>query len=127
MNAPFLGGLSSYGLILLVIAFVNLDFPQIYGPDGISTARILTHFFLFYGKLFDPNIQMINEQISVVPHLNFSSILIVLDPLNPANNIGKSTFNFDNIRQEFAKAYETIISHYKEFTDKQLPTDSSEK
>jgi DNA polymerase sigma len=41
LNAPFLGGLSSYGLILLIIAFINQDNYLTYDPEGhLSPARI---------------------------------------------------------------------------------------
>jgi len=49
--------------------------------------------------------------------LNFSSVLIIRDPLNINNNIGKSTYNFDQIRNEFSKAYDKILELHKEFIE----------
>lgn len=68
----------------------------------ISSGKALKCFLYYFGRLFDPNSTMINEQQQIVAHMNFSSILMIQDPLNPHNNIGKSTFNFDTIRSEFS-------------------------
>lgn len=63
LNSPFHGGLSSYGVILLIIAFLNEDQQMIYNPtDGmLSAGRALTQFLYFYGKVFDTMTMIINE------------------------------------------------------------------
>jgi len=33
---------------------------------------------------------------------------VIQDPNNPANNIGKSTFNFEAIRAAFSRAHDQI-------------------
>jgi hypothetical protein len=38
---------------------------------------------------------IINEQIMISQNYGYTSTLIILDPLNPINNIGKSTYNYD--------------------------------
>ena len=44
---------------------------------------------------------------------------MIIDPLNPTNNIGKSTYNFEMIQKEFAKAYAQILKLFNDFqTDK---------
>lgn len=48
-------------------------------------------------------------------HMNYSSLLIIQDPLNPLNNIGKSTFNFDTIKQEFSRAHDKIVDSLIEY------------
>ena len=62
---------------------------------------------------------MINEyQHIMTPNfLSFSSVLIIVDPLNVNNNIGKSTYNFDQIRNEFTKAYDKILTMHKDYVD----------
>lgn len=40
---------------------------------------------------------------------------MIKDPLNSMNNIGKSTFNFDNIRAEFSRAHDEIERHLQDF------------
>lgn len=105
----------------MIVAFLNQDWNEIYKRDGaISSGKALKSFLYYFGKLFDPNMSMVNEQQQVVPHMNFASILIIQDPLNPANNIGKSTFNFDAIRLQFALAYEGLHTHLQEFVQASL-------
>jgi len=64
--------------------------------------------FLFFYSRFDPNKFLINSDQMIITHQNFSSVLIIQDPLNPQNNIGKSTFNFDAIKAEFGRAHDII-------------------
>ncbi|TNV74895.1 hypothetical protein FGO68_gene8183 [Halteria grandinella] len=116
MNQPYQGGLNSYGLIILIVTYLNLNLPDFYNKEGqLSAARVLKHFLSYFGRHFDSNYYIINEQQQIVPEINYSSILVIRDPLNPMNNIGKSTFNFDNIRAEFARAHDEIERHLQEF------------
>ena len=74
--------------------------------DGsFSAARTLRGFLFFYSR-FDSNKFLINSDQMIITHQNFSSVLIIQDPLNPQNNIGKSTFNFDSIKSEFGRAHD---------------------
>jgi DNA polymerase sigma len=43
--------------------------------------------------------------------------LVIEDPLNPTNNIGKSTFNFDKIRTAFSNAHDQIEEMLREFIE----------
>lgn len=70
---------------------------------------------------------MINDQQYFEPHMNLQSLLIILDPLNRSNNIGKSTFNFDTIRFEFAKSHDSIYHMLQEFTTNRIEDDHQEE
>lgn len=78
------------------------------------------YFLYFYGFLFDSMNQLINEE-TYISDITYSysaiaSSLTILDPLNPTNNIGKSSYNFSDVRVEFAKAYERMqhrLTKYK--------------
>lgn len=63
LNSPFLGGLNSYGLIILIVAFLNNEWSDIYSlkDNQISAARALKAFLYYFGHLFDPNQWMIND------------------------------------------------------------------
>ena len=114
----FIGGLSSYGLILLILAYIDLDQPSMYNlDDSVTVARIFTQFLFYYGKIFDYKLQIINEYCEIINQINFSSILVILDPLNPTNNIGKSTFNFESIKREFSSAYDKLMDSMNSFTE----------
>lgn len=77
-HLTILGGLNSYGLIILIVAFLNQDWTEIYKRDGaVSSGKALKSFLYYFGKLFDPNVSMVNELQQVVPHMNFASILII--------------------------------------------------
>lgn len=60
---------------------------------------------------------MINADQQIVPNQIFSSTLVIEDPLNPTNNIGKSTFNFDKIRTAFSNAHDQIEEMLRDFID----------
>ena len=60
---------------------------------------------------------MINADQQITPHQIFSSTLVIEDPLNPQNNIGKSTFNFDKIRTAFSNAHDQIEELLRDFID----------
>jgi hypothetical protein len=66
-----------------------------YGHYDFPVSRLLQFFLLFFGKMFDPAMQIINEQMIVIQQYSFNTSLTIKDPLNPDNNIGKSTYNFD--------------------------------
>ena len=51
LNSPFLGGLNSYGLIILLVAFMNLYLADFESQDEkISPARALKAFFYYFGR-----------------------------------------------------------------------------
>ncbi|MCQ2819215.1 MAG: nucleotidyltransferase domain-containing protein [archaeon] len=120
LNDPYKGGLSSYGLILMVVSFIqseieNIKFkynnPMILGETFLS---ILRH----YGIIFDfgkyaiftyiPNDDRsesnIYENILSLTGQNSHEVVIV-DPLNNQNNVAKSSFQFTNIKMAFMVAY----------------------
>jgi len=64
LNTPFLGGLSSYGLILLLKALINTRTPYLFEPyksDNISLSRTFAHFLYYYGHIFDTYSLMVDE------------------------------------------------------------------
>ena len=71
----------------------------------------------FYGKLFDPTMYIINEHMTIFQQYNFSASLTILDPLNPSNNIGKSTYNFDQIKLKFSDAYDKLCQQQTKYCE----------
>ena len=52
LNCPYLGGLSSYSLVLLIIAYINyFDLRRVES----TPARLLVGFLEFYGNVFSPD------------------------------------------------------------------------
>ena len=118
LNNPYTGGLSSYGLILMVVSFIQSEIdndkyneksPNILGETFLN---VLGH----YGIFFDYNNYVIitylvddsnenndrDNSFSFVPN---SHELIIVDPLNKQNNVAKSTFQFMNIKMGFLIAF----------------------
>jgi len=118
LNNPYTGGLSSYGLILMVVSFIqseidnekyNENSPYILGETFLN---ILGH----YGIFFDYNNYVIitypvddtndnNDRDNSFSSPPNSHELIIVDPLNKQNNVAKSTFHFMNIKMGFLIAY----------------------
>ncbi len=53
LNCPYLGGLSSYSLVLLVVAYIN--YFNLRCVES-SPARLLMGFLDFYGNFFSPEL-----------------------------------------------------------------------
>ena len=125
LNKANSGGLSSYGLILMVVSFIQ-NFIQ-NQKDNINNlldieyinGKLFYEFLNYYGFNFDCNKYLIitylkNEinsplngkenQFNFGPNPNVKELTIV-DPLNKNNNVGKSTYQFLNIKIAFIIAF----------------------
>lgn len=119
VNDPYTGGLSSYALILMIVAYIQyselmknspIDF---YNPNlsSFDIARIIHDLSKFYTETFDlwkiiiqPKLDTIidpyNMTYPIVNKFGFNtdSPLNIIDPLNSENNVWKSSFNVDQIK-----------------------------
>ena len=141
LNNPYTGGLSSYGLILMVVSFIQSQIdskkydnnsPNILGETFLN---VLGH----YGIFFDYNkfiiisypIGPIQEDDNEIEFpFNNTNELIIVDPLNKQNNVAKSTFHFMNIKMVFMIAYmvakedcECGCHYHNIFNNKMLSTE----
>ena len=118
LNDPYKGGLSSYGLILMVVSFIQSEIdnekyneasPTILGETFLN---VLGH----YGIFFDYNNYVIitypvdekadnSEKENSYQFIPNTHELIIVDPLNNKNNVAKSTFQFMNIKMGFLIAF----------------------
>jgi len=117
LNEVFTGGISSYSLILMVISFLQLH-PR---EEAATSCKanlgvLLLEFFELYGQHF--NYLKVGIRIknggqyvpkSVIQDQMDSgyrpSILCIEDPLNPKNDIGKSSYGALNVKKAFDYAY----------------------
>ena len=119
LNDPYIGGLSSYGLILMVVSYIQSKIDQnSYQEDEEDLLGKTFYGFLgHYGVNFDFTKYVIltypinetNESVtdSDTP-LDFgqnSHELIIVDPLNKKNNVAKSTHQFMNLKMAFMIAF----------------------
>ena len=103
LNDPYTGGLSSYGIILLIINFLkkkqreNQDIS--YKNLGKLFYELLSFYFIY--KSNDPidvsgNDRKIIEKIHLIN--GNENGLVIIDPLNIYNNVAKNMRQFINIR-----------------------------
>lgn len=115
LNEVFTGGISSYGLILLVVAFLRsyyYEYPHSYENENLGI--LLCSFFELYGHNFNWNEVGVTGRFdrpfmkkADLHHLSqgIMSYMCIEDPLQPDNDVGKSTFAALQIIQSFEFAY----------------------
>ena len=118
LNNQYKGGLSSYGLILMVVSFIQSQNESI----NVTTEENVvgkTFYYLLkhYGVNFDFNNYLIitypiedyalNENIDmeVMKYYENCHQLIIVDPLNKKNNVAKNTFQYVNLKMAFMIAF----------------------
>ncbi|XP_050296070.1 terminal nucleotidyltransferase 4B-like isoform X2 [Anthonomus grandis grandis] len=122
LNEVFTGGISSYSLILMCISFLQLHPRQ----DGVRLANanlgvLLIEFFELYGRKFN----FINTGIRITDggkYINKDemqkemadghrpSMLCIEDPLQPSNDIGRSSYGILFVKKAFEYAF-TILTN----------------
>lgn len=116
LNEVFTGGISSYSLILMTISFLQLHPREDAHSDTSNLGVLLIEFFELYGRLF--NYLKVGIRVkdggAYVPKTEIQeqmdqgyrpSVLCIEDPLNPQNDIGKSSYGAMNVRKSFENAY----------------------
>ena len=104
LNSPYQGGLSSYAVVIMIVAYMNFFSLQ---NAWVNISQLLIHFFDFYGTKFDENKVgiLVSRGGCFYPFNSLSDHPIVIkDPLNIENNIGKNAYRISDIKAEFSKA-----------------------
>ena len=122
LNDPYKGGISSYGLILMIVYFFQkqkksgIDIEP--GENNSNLGKLFFEFIQFYGIFFDQkkeiiniNNEMNNKMVNEFdfPNLGYSLDLIIVDPLNRFNNVAKSCIQFYNIKMSFILCLKTLL------------------
>ena len=118
LNNPNLGGLSSYGLILMVVSYIQSkrDSNNYEDDDKDIIGKTFHGFLGHYGIFFDFNRYVIltspikDNNTPIIDNdtiLNFdqSHDLIIVDPLNNKNNVAQKTHQFMNLKMAFMIAF----------------------
>lgn len=116
LNEVFTGGISSYSLILMTISFLQLHPRVDASSDQANLGVLLIEFFELYGRYFnyisvgirirDGGSYVPKHTIQKQMELGYRpSILCIEDPLNPKNDIGKSSYGALNVKKAFDYAY----------------------
>lgn len=113
LNDPYYGGLSSYALLLLLVAFLQ--------NKGIKNDKNLGQLFMQIMKFY-AEFDFLNNQVCAQPPrkdstkspifvpCKASDTPIVVDPLltNPANNVSKCTYKMHVIQETLRMAYHSV-------------------
>merc|ERR1739838_142633 len=115
MNEVWTGGISSYGLILMTVNFLQMREPQ----EKLDLGQLLIEFFDLYGTKFNYNKCTIRvkdggsyikkeEMQQQMEGRGIPSLLSIEDPLTPSNDIGRSSYGADKVKLAFAYAYRIL-------------------
>ena len=107
LNDPYKKGISSYGIILMIVYFLQREYSAgkdiSPGENNCNLGKLFFDFLKFYAIQFESNKEKVKingindyDSQSIIP-----SDLIIVDPLNPSNNVAKSCLQFYNIKMSF--------------------------
>ncbi|KAG7476041.1 non-canonical poly(A) RNA polymerase PAPD7-like isoform X1 [Solea senegalensis] len=121
LNEVFTGGISSYSLILMAISFLQLH-PRIdTRRANINLGILLIEFFELYGRDFNymkTGVRVKSggaylskeEMLKAMGSGNRPSMLCIEDPVQPGNDVGRSSYGVLQVKQVFDFAY-MVLSH----------------
>lgn len=100
LNDPYNGGISSYGLILMIVYFLEQEKKKGKNISTDSIGNLFYDFLFFYGGRKDSNyIDLNNESNKILA--NNPGVFYISDPLNINNNVAKATFKYIEIKLIF--------------------------
>lgn len=105
LNSSFNGGLSSFSLLLMIIAY--LKYPKTSNITNLGL--LLTGFLEFYGKYFNFN-QFVIDVSNFNPILmtnDFLEVPIVVDPTT-RKNVAKNSFRIEEVKEVFSLGFDYI-------------------
>ena len=117
LNNQYKGGISSYGLILMVVSFIQSQNERIDINEENVVGKTFYYLLKHYGISFDFNNYMIitypvedyalNEDVDmeVMKYYENCHQLIIVDPLNKKNNVAQNTFQYVNLKMAFMIAF----------------------
>ena len=115
LNQSYQGGISSFSLFLLILAFIkffsknNIEFPI--GSLLIEFLRFYSNFD-FYNSVIRPNENNINDIYTMDDGNNifYKYNINIVDPITGLN-VAKSTFKIEEIKKAFKEGLDIIISN----------------
>ncbi|XP_019869826.1 terminal nucleotidyltransferase 4B [Aethina tumida] len=121
LNEVFTGGISSYSLILMCISFLQLHPRADTLRGGGNLGVLLIEFFELYGRKFNyiqtgitvrDGGKYINKEDMQKEMVDGHrpSMLCIEDPLQPSNDIGRSSYGVLHVKRAFEYAY-TVLTN----------------
>ena len=112
LHLPDKGGLSAYGLILMVVSYIQSQKENLNKGEPDLCGKIFYGFLKHYGIIFDFNKYLIltyptseNSSTNIINMNQYGQEFIILDPLNNTNNVASKSFQFMNLKMAFMIAY----------------------
>ena len=111
LNDPYKGGISSYGLILMIVTYLQTQkkIGKDISNNENNLGRLFYDFVNHYGLKFEPSKYIIYARTNEdedsedfnIQNIQIGCELVIIDPLNSSNNVAKSCFQFFNIKMSF--------------------------
>uniref|UniRef100_A0A8C3AG23 Terminal nucleotidyltransferase 4B n=1 Tax=Cyclopterus lumpus TaxID=8103 RepID=A0A8C3AG23_CYCLU len=136
LNEVFTGGIGSYSLFLMAVSFLQLHYREDVCSPNINIGVLLIEFFELYGRHFNylkTGIRIKDGGCYVAKddvHKNMMdgyrpSMLYIEDPLQPDNDVGRSSYGAMQVKQAFDYAY-VVLSHAVSPIAKYYPNNETE-
>ena len=111
----FIGGMSSFTLILMISAFLYRIMPY------QRPSHCLLGILQYYGQVFDcSQMAVMNDCIMLIQNPGENYGLFVSSPLRPDFNVAYNVTRFEEIKECFCETYKGIMKGYSERPEKVL-------
>ncbi|XP_045888168.1 terminal nucleotidyltransferase 4B [Micropterus dolomieu] len=136
LNEVFTGGIGSYSLFLMAVSFLQLHYREDVCSPNINIGVLLIEFFELYGRHFnylktgirikDGGCYVAKDEVQKNMMDGYRpSMLYIEDPLQPDNDVGRSSYGAMQVKQAFDYAY-VVLSHAVSPIAKYYPNNETE-
>ncbi|XP_059388110.1 terminal nucleotidyltransferase 4B [Carassius carassius] len=136
LNEVFTGGIGSYSLFLMVVSFLQLHYREDACSSNPNLGVLLIEFFELYGRHFnylktgirikDGGSYLAKDDVQKGMLDGYRpSMLYIEDPLQPGNDVGRSSYGAMQVKEAFDYAY-VVLSHAVSPIAKHYPNNKSE-
>ncbi|XP_028811985.1 terminal nucleotidyltransferase 4B [Denticeps clupeoides] len=136
LNEVFTGGIGSYSLFLMVVSFLQMHEREEGSSPNANIGVLLIEFFELYGRNFnyvktgirikDGGSYVAKDEVQKSMLDGYRpSMLYIEDPLQPGNDVGRSSYGAMQVRVAFNNAY-MELSHAVSPIAKYYPNNESE-
>ncbi|XP_027982797.2 terminal nucleotidyltransferase 4B isoform X2 [Eptesicus fuscus] len=136
LNEVFTGGIGSYSLFLMAVSFLQLHPREDACIPNTNYGVLLIEFFELYGRHFnylktgirikDGGSYVAKDEVQKNMLDGYRpSMLYIEDPLQPGNDVGRSSYGAMQVKQAFDYAY-VVLSHAVSPIAKHYPNNETE-
>ncbi|XP_024150707.1 terminal nucleotidyltransferase 4B [Oryzias melastigma] len=136
LNEVFTGGIGSYSLFLMAVSFLQLHYREDVCSPNINIGVLLIEFFELYGRHFnylktgirikDGGSYVAKDEVQKNMMDGYRpSMLYIEDPLQPDNDVGRSSYGAMQVKQAFDYAF-VVLHHAVSQIAKYYPNNESE-